>query len=60
MADVTRMTDMIDTVSIIRRPDSQTPSMDFEKHRAQEKAYFIELAGRQAFVETVIPRLLYR
>ena len=50
MADVTRMMDTIDMVSILQRPDSQTPSLDFEKHQGQEKAYFIEATGRQAIL----------
>jgi hypothetical protein len=50
MAIVTRLIDKIDTVSILRRPDSQTPSMDFEKHWGQEKAYFIDITGRQAIL----------
>jgi hypothetical protein len=42
MADVTRMIDKIKMVNILQCPDLQTPSLEFEKHRRQEKAYFTE------------------
>jgi hypothetical protein len=48
MADVTRMMDTIDMISILQRPDSQTPSLDFEKHQGQKRIYFIDATGRQA------------
>ena len=44
MAVITRMTDTIDTVSI--RPDSQTPSMNFEKTTRAGKDLFHRNDGK--------------
>jgi len=44
------MMDTIEIVNISLCPDLQTPSLEFEKHQGQGKAYFIEIAGRQAIL----------